>query len=272
MAQAVYAQRGPITRRNGVLLLALAVALAVVAGVAANTYVSGEARRVNPPPRTVIVAARDLAPGSVVGRGDVTTTTISVPDAQAAYYLTDANAAELGLLVKPLKQGQPLLAGDVLPAGSAVSVAPLVPAKVKIGNDEKLVAGGLNIPLDLFIAPPPPVRANDHIDLWAQPPGTAAPAGLPFPPGGVGGPPGIPGLPGAPSGPSLPTAPGNAAATTSGATQLVLEDVQIIAFVGPPERPTGYVVAVTAAQLDRFLTFAVQHAPMVVTVRSARGQ
>lgn len=53
--------------------------------------------------------------------------------------------------------------------------------------------------------------------------------------------------------------------------QLVLENVEILAFNGDATAPSGFDIAVTVEQLDRFFFFSVQGAPLLVTVRSSQA-
>ena len=217
------------TRRNGIALVAAAIVLALVAFFLSQSYVSSAAQNANPPKQPVAVAANDIPAGTLVSPAMAESAAMSVPpDLYKTVYLAPGDTVKC-VAVRAIKKGEPILAGDLAPAESAGSLAPLIPLKTKIGTATADVAGGLNVPLGRLVAPPPAVRTHDHIDLWA---------------GGVG-----------PNQPSL---------------QLVLENVEILAFNGTVDAPTGYNVAVTVDQLDRYLFFSNQGAPLLVTVRSSQ--
>lgn len=218
------------TRRNGILLLGGSVVLALLAFFLAQSYVSSVAQSANPPRQPVAVAADDIPAGTLVTPAMAQSAPMSVPaELYNVVFLAPGDSVK-GLAVRAIKKGEPILAGDLLPAESAQSLAPLVPLKAKVGTVTVDVVGGLNLPLDRLVAKPPAVRPHDRIDLWA---------------GGVG-----------PNQPSL---------------QLVLEDVEILAFNGGPAAPDGFNVAVSVEQLDRYLFFSNQGAPLVVTVRSSQA-
>jgi hypothetical protein len=97
----------------------LLVALAAVGTFAAATG-GGDGRR------PVVVAARDLAPGAVVGPGDLTTARYALPDGTSAF----ADPASLvgAVLVGPLEAGDLVQRADVVAAhaeagGAEVSVS-----------------------------------------------------------------------------------------------------------------------------------------------------
>ncbi len=232
MGQARSAQRGGGgSRRIGLLLGLLAVLLGGGSFFLSQSYLAGEAGRANPPLRPVAVAAKAIAAGAIVGPADARTASMPVVPDLADLYLQPG--AVSGIAVRALREGQPILVGDLLPAESAGSVAPLVPLKVKVGDQQRDVAGGLNLPLDRLAAPPPKVRVHDRVDLWAS----SAQQNVP-------------------------------------SLQLVLENVEIIAFNGASDAPapTGFVVAVTVEQLDRYLFFTNTPSQLVITVRSSRTQ
>lgn len=235
MSVAVAAQRPLASRRTGVVFIVIALGLALVAGLAANSYVAGEASKVSAPLRDVWVAARDIPAGTLVGPGDVQVAQIAVSDALRDLYLAPTAPAEpvQGITAKALRKGQPLTAGDLLSADAATSVAPLIPPVVKVGGQDQAVAGGLNVPLGQLVAAPPKFRVGDKVDIWA----------------------------------TTFTATG-----ASGGTQVVLGDITVLAFTGTAESPAGIVLAVTPEQLDRYLFFASTGSPMILTVRSAQAR
>lgn len=239
MSMAVAAQRPLASRRTGVVFIVVALGLALVAALATNAYVSGEARKVSAPLRDVWVATRDIPASTLIGPGDVQVAQIPVPDDLREIYLGPTAAAGAavslpqGVTAKALRKGQPLTAGDLLPAESATSIAPLIPPVIRIGDRDQPVVGGFNVPLGGLVAPPPRFRVGDRVDIWAA---TFGPAG------------------------------------TSGGTQVVLGDITVIAFTGSPESPAGIVIAATPEQLDRFLFFASTGSPMILTVRSAQAR
>lgn len=241
MSVAAAAQRPLASRRTGVAFIVVALGLALIAGFAANAYVTGEARKVSAPLRDVWVAARDVPAGALVGPGDVEVAQLPVPDSVRDTYLGPAAAPAGGVAVaspqgvtaKALKKGQPLTAGDLLSADVATSVAPLIPPVVRVGDKDEAVAGGLNVPLGQLVAPPPKFRVGDKVDIWAA---------------------------------------SVSAAGAGGGTQVVLGDITVIAFTGPAESPAGIVLAVTPEQLDRYLFFASTGSPMILTVRSAQAK
>lgn len=216
------------SRRNGLLLVGLAVVLAIAAFFLGNAYLAGEAAKVNAPVRTVLVASRDIAAGTQVRTEDLARASIALSDQLVGFFLAPGAQAS-GIAAVDLKQGQPVLASHLLSGDAALSVAPLVPLKLKVGSDQIDVVGAMNLPLDRLAAPPPKVRVHDHIDLWAS---------------SV--------LQGVPS------------------LQLVLENAEIIAFSGTLQDPTGYVLAVTAEHLDRYLLASGNGSSLLVTVRSSR--
>ncbi len=218
------------TRRTGIVLLGGAVILALVAFFLSQSYVSSAALSANPPKQPVAVASDDIPVGTLVTPAMAQSAAMSVPpELYKVVYLPPGEAVK-GVAVRTIKKGEPILAGDLLPAESANSIAPLVPLKTKSGTATADVVGGLNLPLNRLVAAPPAVRPHDHIDLWA---------------GGVG-----------PNQPSL---------------QLVLEDVEILAYNGDAAAPNGFDVAVTVEQLDRYLFFSNQGAPLIITVRSSQA-
>lgn len=237
MSVAVAAQRPLASRRTGVVFIVIALGLALIAGFAANSYVTGEARKVTAPLRDVWVAARDIPAATLLGPGDVEVAQLPVPDAMKDAYLGPAAgatpAAAQGVTAKALRKGQPLTAGDLLSPDAATSVAPLIPPVVKIGDKDQSVVGGLNVPLSSLIAPPPRFRVGDKLDLWAI---TLTETGR------------------------------------SGGSQVVLGDIAVIAFTGSADSPAGIVLAVTPEQLDRYLFFAATGSPMILTVRSAQAR
>lgn len=238
-AQAIHAGRSFASRRTAIALILAAIGLAAAAAFAANAYIANEAQKVAAPLRTVWAAAKDIPAGALVGPADLTTVQLALPNEQAALFAvaSEGATAPTGVSVQDLKKGRPIAVGDLLPVESAGSVAPLVPLTVTVGTQQQPVVGGLNFPLDRLLAPPPPVRAHDRIDIWA-------------------------------SVTVLPASP-NAPPTTS--TQLVIGNAEIISFVGSAQSPQGYVLAVTIEQLDRFLFYGSSGAPMIVTVRSSRS-
>ena len=238
-AQASYLPRGLVTRRAGLAMLVTAVGLAVIGAFAANTYIAGEASKVAAPMRSVYVAGSDIAAGSFVTPASLRLAQMPVSDELATFYVMPAAAVEgsapdpgpAGIAMKTLRQGQPILAGDILPAETAGSVAPLIPLSVKVGDQEQPVIGGLNLPLGSLVAPPPPIRVNDRIDVWA----------------------------------SFLTEEG-----TASATDVVIADAQVLSIIGAPEAPSGFILGVTAGQLDRFLFYMNSGAGMIITVRSSQ--
>lgn len=237
MSVAVAAQRPLASRRMGVIFVVIALGLALIAGFVANSYVAGEAAKVSAPLRDVWVAARDLPTATLLAPGDVQVAQVPVPDALRDMYLSPpagaAPAPAQGVTAKALRKGQPLTAGDLLPAESTTSVAPLIPPVVKIGDREQAVVGALNVSLGQLIAPPPRFRVGDRVDIWAA---TVSQSGV------------------------------------SGATQIVLGDLNVIAFSGPAESPAGIIIAATPEQLDRYLFFLTTGSPMILTVRSAQAR
>lgn len=240
MSVAVAAQRPLASRRVGLIFIVVALGLALIAGFAANTYVTGEARKVSAPLREIWVASRDIPASTLIGPADVQVAQLPIPDTLQDAYLAPAapagglaTAAPQGVTAKALRKGQPLTAGDLLPADAATSVAPLIPPVVRIGDRDQAVAGGLNVPLGQLVAPPPKFRVGDKVDIWAATFGEAG---------------------------------------TSGGTQVVLGDITVLAFTGTAESPAGIVLAVTPEQLDRYLFFASTGSPMILTVRSAQAR
>ena len=229
-AQAAYLPRGLVTRRAAVATLVLAIGLAAIGAYAANSYIAGEATKVAAPIRSVLVAGRDIEAGSFVRAADLSTAQVPIVGELAPFYVTTETAPASGIAVKAIRKGQPILVGDVVAAETAGTVAPLVPLTVKVGDQQQPVVGGLNIPLDRFSAPPPPVRVGDRVDVWAS---FVTPAG-------------------------------------AGSTEAVLSDVQIVYLVGGAAQPSGFVIGVTAQQLDRFLFYVNTGASMVMTVRSSQ--
>lgn len=238
-AQAAYLPRGLVTRRAGLAMLVMAIGLAVIGAFAANAYIAGEASKVAAPSRSIYVAGADIAAGAFVTPADLRLTQMPISDEAAPFYVGPAAAVEgappdpgpAGIAMKALRQGQPILAGDILPAEIAGSVAPLIPLNVKVGDQEQPVVGGLNLPLGALVAPPPPIRVNDRIDVWA----------------------------------SFLTEEG-----TASATDVVIADAQVLAIVGTAEAPSGLILGVTAGQLDRFLFYSNSGAGMIITVRSSQ--
>jgi Flp pilus assembly protein CpaB len=242
-AQAAYLPRGLVTRRAALTMLAMAIVLAVIAAFAANAYIAGEASKVVAPSRTVFVAAHDVDAGSFVGAADLTSAQIPLSDDLAKFYVAPQGAPAgaqagtpavgvglSGIAAKALRKGEPILVGDVVPAETAGTVAPLIPLTIKVGDQQQSVVGGLNVPTGRFALPPAPVRANDHIDIWT----------------------------------SFITSTG------ASSTELVIGDAQIIEIVGTAAEPSGYVLALTETQLDRFLFYNDSGGAMVVTVRSSQ--
>lgn len=239
MSVAVASQRPLASRRTGVIFIVVALGLAVIAGLAANSYVAGEASKVTAPMREVWVAARDIPASALVSTGDLEVAKIPVPDSLRDSFVgpgtgqAGVSAGALGVTAKALRKGQPLTAGDLLSADAAISVAPLIPPLVRVGGQDQAVAGGLNVPIGTLVAAPPKFRVGDRVDIWA----TTLAAG-----GGSGG------------------------------TQVVLGDITVLAFTGSAEAPSGIVLAVTPEQLDRYLFFAATGSPMILTVRSAQAR
>ncbi|MDE3103043.1 MAG: hypothetical protein KGJ98_12505 [Chloroflexota bacterium] len=243
MSVAVAAQRPLASRRVGIGFIVVALGLALIAGYAANSYLAGERSKVAAPLRDVWVASHAIAAGTLVGAADLTIARIPVPDAMRALYLgpaapsgaggTATTAGPTGVAAKAIPQGEPLTQGDLLAASSADSVAPLVPPTVQVAGKAEAVAGGLNVPIGAFVAPPPKFTVGDRVDIWAE---TVAKGGQ----------------------------------ATS--TQVVLEDIAVIAFTGSAQSPRGIVFAVTPEQLDRYLFFASTGSPMILTVRSSEAK
>lgn len=235
MSVAVASQRPLASRRTGIIFIAIALGLALIAGLAANSYVAGEASKVTAPMRDVWVAGRDVPAATLIAAGDLAVAKLPVPDSLRDTYMApvDGAAPPSGVTAKALRKGQPLITGDLLAADAATSVAPLIPPLVKVGGQDQAVAGGLNVPIANFVAPPPRFRVGDRVDVWAT---TIAAGG------------------------------------TSGGTQVVLGDVTVLALSGAADAPTGVVFAVTPEQLDRYLFFASTGSPMILTVRSAQAR
>ncbi len=173
-AQELPQRRAGIGRRGGVLLIVVALGLGGGAAYAANTYVATEARKVTAPVRSVLVAGRDIAAGALVSPADLAAADIPVPDDLAALYEGPDRKAEGGVAVHALRHGQPILTGDLLPAATAQTVAPLVPTTVTVGGSAQRVVGALNVPIGRIQLPPPPLRVNDRVDVWMW---VAPPAG-----------------------------------------------------------------------------------------------
>ena len=236
MSVAVASQRPLASRRTGLIFIVVALGLALVAGFAASSYLAGEASKVTAPMRDVWVAARDIPASTLIGPGDVEVARLPVPDSLRDAYVSPSGevaAPPTGVTAKAMRKGQPLTAGDLLPADSATSVAPLIPPVVKVAGQDQAVAGGLNVPIGSLVAAPPKFRVGDRVDIWTT---TIAPGG------------------------------------GSGGTQVVLGDVTVLAFTGSAESPSGIVLAVTPEQLDRYLFFASTGSPMILTVRSAQAR
>lgn len=162
-------QRAIVGRRGALGIVAVAIGLAVIAGYSANTYIAAEAEKVAAPIRDVWVAARDIAPGTLLTSADVTVSRSPIQNDMAAYYLTDAAAPPAGIATSALRQGQPILAGTLLPAESADTVSPLIPLTVDVGGSQRPTIGALNFPIGQLSVPPPPMREGDRVDVWAQP-------------------------------------------------------------------------------------------------------
>ncbi len=223
-------QAQTVTRRSALALIVVALVLALAAAYTANAYLTGEARKVAAPIRAVWVASRDIAAGTLVGAGDVTAASMPLADDLKDFFVSADGqpTGPLGVSAMTLRKGQPLQNGALLPPQSASSVAPLLPLQVSISGTSRPVVGGLNIPVDRLVAPPPAFAEHDHVDLWAFVPGTTP---------------------------------------TSGTTQLVLGDLEVIAFVVGGQRPEGIVIAATFEQIDRALASLSSGAQLLLTVR-----
>jgi len=162
-------QRSMVGRRGALGVVALAIGLAVIAGYAANSYLAAEAEKVAAPVRDVWVAARDIAAGTLLNSADLTISRVPIRNDMATYYLTDAAVTPAGIATSALRQGQPVLAGTLLPAESAGTVSPLIPLTVDVGGSQRATIGALNFPIGQLTVPPPPMREGDRVDVWAQP-------------------------------------------------------------------------------------------------------
>lgn len=162
-------QRSIVGRRGALGIVAIAIGLAVIAGYAANSYVASEAEKVAAPTRDIWVAARDIEPGTLLTAADVTVSRSPIQNEMAGYYLTDSGAPPAGIVTSALRQGQPVLAGTLLPADAADTVSPLIPLTVDIAGSQRPTIGALNFPLGQLTVPPPPMREGDRVDVWAQP-------------------------------------------------------------------------------------------------------
>ncbi len=233
MAAVAVTQRPAVGRRGALFIIVIGLVLAVLAAISANSYLASEAEKVAAPQRDVWVAARDIAAGTLLTKDDLMFARFPVPNEMASLYslVTDAGRPPLGVVPIPLRKGEPIVAGAVLPPELAESIAPVVPLTVTVGGSSQPVAGALNIPLGRLVAPPPPFREGDHIDLWAQ---EATTTGL------------------------------------SRSLTQVLSDVEVIGFVGARGSAEGVVIAVTRQQLEQFVTMSNSGAPMIATVRSSR--
>lgn len=233
MAAVAMTQRPAVGRRGALFIIVIGLILAVLAALSASSYLSSEAEKVAAPQRDAWVAARDVPAGTLLTKDDLAVARFPVTNEMASLYVlaTDPARPPVGVAPIALRKGQPILVGAVLPPELAESIAPAVPQTVAVGGSPQPVVGALNIPLGRLVAPPPPFREGDHIDLWAQETTTS---GL------------------------------------SRSLTAVLSDVEVIGLVGARGSAEGVVIAVTRPQLEQFVTMSNSGAPMIATVRSSR--
>lgn len=161
-------QRAAVGRRGALGVIIVALGLAGIAAYSANSYIAQEAEKVAAPVREVWVAARDVAPGTLLTPADAVLASTAIENKMAPHYLTSASAQPTGLTTTALRPGQPILAGTLLPAAAADTVSPLIPLTVNVGGAERATIGALNFPLGRLAVPPPPMRENDRVDIWSQ--------------------------------------------------------------------------------------------------------
>lgn len=233
MTAVAMAQRPAVGRRGALFIIVIGLVFAVAAAISANSYISGEADKVAAPQRDAWVAARDIPAGTLLTSADLAVARFPIPNDRADMYALSVEGGRppLGVVTLALRKGEPIVAGAVLPPELAESIAPVVPTTVTVDGASRPAVGALNIPLGRLIAPPPPFRQGDHIDLWAQ----------------------------------EITSSGPARSVTA-----ILSDVQVIGFVGAKGSPEGVILAVTRDQLDRYAASANSGASLILTVRSSR--
>lgn len=233
MAAVAMTQRPAVGRRGALLIIVVGLILAVLAAVSANSYLAGEAEKVAAPQRDAWVAARDIPAGTLLTKTDLAVARFPIQNDMAGLYALAVDPARppVGVVPIALRKGEPIVAGAVLPPELAESIAPVVPLTVTVGGASQAAVGALNIPLGRLVAPPPPFREGDHIDLWAQ---ETSSTGL------------------------------------SRTLTPVLSDVEVIGFVGARASAEGVILAVTRQQLEQFVVTSTSGAPLLVTVRSSR--
>jgi Flp pilus assembly protein CpaB len=133
-------------RRRRRLLAVLCVAGAVAAGLRATA----------PPPAPsveVLVAARDLPAGTVLGQSDLTTAALP-PEVRPAGALTDPSVAESAILAAPVRAGEPVTDVRLVGPGLADTAPGTIAVPVRLSDAAQ---AGL-------------LRVGDEVDLLATDP------------------------------------------------------------------------------------------------------
>ena len=225
--------RSPLaSRRAGLPLVAVAIVLAIGAFFLGNTYLTAEAAKVNAPVRTVYAASRDIAAGTLLRAEDLATTSMALPDQLAGFFLVQTPGAPPPAGVAAID----LKMGQPVLGGdllSSDSAQSVAPlVPLKVRvGADEQDAVGA-LNLPLDRLVAPPPKVRVHDRIDLWASSVEADV------------------------PSL---------------QLVMENVEIIAFSGAGDAPEGYVIAVTVEHLDRYLFFSNTGSPLVVTVRSSRA-
>lgn len=219
------------SRRSGFLLVGFAIVLAVAAFFLSNAYLAAEAGKVNAPVRSVLVAARDIAAGTEVRAEDLATTSIALPDGVAGFFLAPAQGTQPSGVA-----AIDLKKGQPVLAADLLSIDTAQSVAPLVPLKVKVGDADVDVVgamnLPLDRLVAPPPKVRVHDRIDVW--ASSALEGVP-------------------------------------SLQLVMANVEIIAFSGTPEEPAGYVIAVTAEHLDRYLFASTSGSSLVVTVRSSRA-